>query len=130
MRCKSVAFCLVLVSLPLRLTLDSVRIINPLSGLSRDALGAKVDKFCDNYGFQAERDLFYRGALAAQHPNDYERLSELSTQDKAALGEEVTHKWTQSGTLWFSVAMLSLGSMIQGWVSPIPISGVVQGHVP
>ncbi|WQF82747.1 Putative major facilitator, sugar transporter, major facilitator superfamily [Colletotrichum destructivum] len=91
------------------------RIRNPLLGISKPDLVAQVDAFCREFGFPDKQDVFLRGALAAQHPDLYESLDELTDDDRRALGREVTHRWHLPRDLYLSVALCSLGSAIQGW---------------
>lgn len=91
------------------------RIRNPLAGISRDQLRNQVSGFCENYGFQEKEEEFFRGALAAQNPNSYEDIDLLTEEDKYHLRREVTHKWHLPKALYYSIALCSLGSAIQGW---------------
>lgn len=55
-----------------------------------------VEAFCQQHGFQDEVDLFYRGALAAQRPKQFEDIKQLSEEDKAALRYERDRECSQS----------------------------------
>ena len=74
-----------------------------------------MDTFCDTHGFQSDTELFRRGAIAAQHATDFETCYDISESDKSILRRARDHRWDQPFTLWFSVAVLSLGAMVQGW---------------
>ncbi|KAJ3534007.1 hypothetical protein NM208_g7722 [Fusarium decemcellulare] len=91
------------------------KIRNPLAGIPRADLRTQVTAFCQDYGFQDKLDVFYRGALAAQNPDAYETVDELTEDDKYFLGREITHKWHLPRSLYYSIALCSLGSAIQGW---------------
>ncbi|PVI01711.1 hypothetical protein DM02DRAFT_717722 [Periconia macrospinosa] len=93
----------------------NARIVNPLAGISRGALRFKVDGFCDSWGFQEKREIFWKGALAAQNPDIVDELPELNDEDKHHIRREVTHKWHLPKSLYFSIAICSLGSAVQGW---------------
>lgn len=93
----------------------NAKIVNPLAGLSRDALKHKVDGFCDSWGFEEKRDIFWKGALAAQNPETVDELIELNDEDKYHIRREVTHRWHLPKDLYFAIAICSLGSAIQGW---------------
>ncbi|TEA20590.1 putative polyol transporter 1 [Colletotrichum sidae] len=93
----------------------NAKIRNPLVGLSRSDLRVQVAGFCQEFGFRDREDVFYRGALAAQNPEAYESVNELTEDDKLALRREVTHKWHLPKDLYYSIALCSLGSAIQGW---------------
>ncbi|KAK1673169.1 hypothetical protein BDP55DRAFT_717611, partial [Colletotrichum godetiae] len=91
------------------------KIHNPLIGVSKSDLRVQVSGFCREYGFREKEDVFYRGALAAQNPDTYNSLEELTEDDKNVLRREVTHKWHLPRDLYCSIALCSLGSAIQGW---------------
>ncbi|ROV92581.1 hypothetical protein VMCG_08959 [Cytospora schulzeri] len=93
----------------------NARILNPLIGLTKSELRAQVAMFCQNFGFEEKVEVFYRGALAAQNPDCYEDIEELTPEDKTLLRREVTHKWHLPRHLYFTIALCSLGSAIQGW---------------
>ncbi|KAI1775391.1 hypothetical protein F4818DRAFT_441488 [Hypoxylon cercidicola] len=95
----------------------NARIINPLAGISKDNLRLQVESFCIDHGFQGKEDIFFRGALAAQHPveEDYMKIPELTDDDKFALKREITHKWHLPRRLYYAIALCSLGSALQGW---------------
>ncbi len=77
-------------------------VLNPLVGMSRDQLLAEVDAFVDNFGFQADRDVFRRGALVAQRPKDFEYIDGLTGDDRTALANERDHIWRQPRALVIS----------------------------
>ncbi|KAF2642338.1 hypothetical protein P280DRAFT_540157 [Massarina eburnea CBS 473.64] len=93
----------------------NAKIVNPLAGIPKDTLRHKVDAFCESWGFQEERDVFWKGALAAQNPTTVEELQELDEEDKYHIRREVTHRWHLPKDLYFAIAICSLGSAIQGW---------------
>ncbi|KAH8680441.1 membrane transporter D1 [Ilyonectria robusta] len=93
----------------------NARIRNPLIGISKQDLRLQTDAFCHDNGFQGKEDVFYRGALAAQNPQTYEALEDLTEEDKHFLQREVTHKWHLPRQMYFAIALCSLGSAIQGW---------------
>lgn len=84
-------------------------------GISKDNLQSQVRAFCREYGFEDKEDTFFRGALAAQNPRDYEDIPELTDDDKYWLRREVTNRWHLPGALYYTIALCSLGSAIQGW---------------
>ncbi|KAJ9136826.1 hypothetical protein NKR23_g9509 [Pleurostoma richardsiae] len=93
----------------------NAKIRNPLMGISKSDLRANVSRFCQQYGFTEKEDVFFRGALAAQNPDNYQGLPELTDEDKYWLEREVSHKWHLPRPLYYSIALCSLGSAIQGW---------------
>ncbi|KAJ5257049.1 hypothetical protein N7478_013153 [Penicillium angulare] len=93
----------------------NARILNPLAGISRDDLHDRVLRFCQEYGFTDQVQVFQKGALAAQNQRSFEEISELNEEDKYHLRREHTNKWHLPKDLYFSIALCSLGSAIQGW---------------
>ncbi|KAF4814576.1 putative polyol transporter 1 [Colletotrichum tropicale] len=93
----------------------NAKIRNPLIGISSSDLRVQVTGFCREFGFEEKEDVFYRGALAAQNPENYESIDDLTEEDKHVLRREVTHKWHLPKDLYYSIALCSLGSAIQGW---------------
>jgi hypothetical protein len=61
-------------------------------------------------------DLIRKGALVAGNPNDFESISELSEEEKAALRMEHTNKWKQTKTMYALVICCSMAAVVQGWV--------------
>lgn len=98
-----------------KLTNPHLRIWNPLVGISRDNLYSQVSAFCSEYGFTHKQDIFFRGALAAQNPTTYDSLPDLTPDDKLWLQRESTHRWTLPRSLYFTIALCSLGSAVQRW---------------
>ncbi|KAI8283469.1 hypothetical protein K4K56_010644 [Colletotrichum sp. SAR 10_98] len=93
----------------------NAKIRNPLIGISSSDLRVQVTGFCREFGFEEKENVFYRGALAAQNPENYESIDDLTEEDKHVLRREVTHKWHLPKDLYYSIALCSLGSAIQGW---------------
>ncbi|OAQ75465.1 sugar porter (SP) family MFS transporter [Purpureocillium lilacinum] len=95
----------------------NAKIWNPLMGISKDNLRSQVNAFCGEYGFTDKQDIFFRGALAAQnpHPDTIASIPEFTDDDRYWLQREITHRWHLPRALYFTVALCSLGSAIQGW---------------
>jgi hypothetical protein len=108
------------------------RIYNPLAGLSKTQLFINVTHFCEAYGLEDKIDTFKKAALLAQSPLNFESIDELDEEDKYYLRRETTRKllvgccghcetdihadrWHLPKALYFSIALCSLGSAIQGW---------------
>jgi MFS family permease len=64
---------------------------------------------------QDKENVFFRGALVAQSPGLFEEIEELSEEDKYHLRREITNPWRLPAALYYTVAVCSLGSAIQGW---------------
>jgi len=69
------------------------RIINPLSGIPKDELLAQVSQFCADAGLEGKEPIFYKGALVAQSPEEFENMSELDDDDKYHLRREKTSEF-------------------------------------
>ena len=83
---------------------------------------ADVDAFTEKHGLSEHRDSFRRGALVAQasnRPDGFEKITELSEEEKAVLRKEVTHRWDQPFMLYF-LGLLCAGSAIVQICHPFP----------
>lgn len=60
-------------------------------------------------------DLFGRAALVARNPNEFDTITELDDQERAALAYEKAHKWHGPFMLWYSIALCAIGAATQGW---------------
>lgn len=93
----------------------NARIRNPLKDLTKEELQSDVTKFCETYGFQEEEEVFQKGALVAQQPDQFEEMPELSVKDKYHLRRETTHRWHLPRKLYICIAIVSLADIINGW---------------
>ena len=59
--------------------------------------------------------LMRKGALVAQDPPSFESIEELDHVERAALRDEVLHRWRQPKSLYFTVILCSVGAAVQGW---------------
>ncbi|CAI7649090.1 unnamed protein product [Penicillium pancosmium] len=77
----------------------NARISNPLAGIAKVDLYDRVLRFCQEFGFEDHIETFQKGALAAQNPNSFEDLSELTEEDKYHLRREYTpiQGWDNTG---------------------------------
>ncbi|KAK4653040.1 hypothetical protein QC762_504520 [Podospora pseudocomata] len=94
------------------------RIKNPLEGIPRDQLMLRVEAFCEEKGLAQHVQLFRKGALVAQNPDDYDRIDgteALDEAEKKALRDEVEHKWRLPAKLFLTIATCSIGAAVQGW---------------
>ncbi|GAA6035276.1 hypothetical protein NBRC10512_004673 [Rhodotorula toruloides] len=87
---------------------------NPLMNKSESELCRDVDEFVERTGMTDIRKLLYRAALVAQDRHNFERLHQLSEEEKVFLREEKTHKWRQTKTLYWQIFMCSMGAVVQG----------------
>lgn len=77
-------------------------------GLTKSELRTQVAAFSREFGFEDKEEVFFRGALAAQHPGRCEDIEELSPEDKALLRREVTHKWHLPRHMYFTIISVVL----------------------
>lgn len=91
------------------------RISNPLAKLSKAQLLDDAENFARAKGLEDEVDLIKRGALLAQNPAGFEHIDELSTEEKAAIDNEIKHKWSHPLTLYLTIFLCSIGAATQGW---------------
>ncbi|KAI5991233.1 hypothetical protein EDD15DRAFT_2548547 [Pisolithus albus] len=73
-----------------------------------------VEIFARERGLTHIVDDLKRGALLAQDPKAYKRYNYYSEADIRHVEDEVYHKWSQTGTLYYVVIMSSLAAAIQG----------------
>ncbi|OQE27314.1 hypothetical protein PENSTE_c004G07065 [Penicillium steckii] len=93
----------------------NARIYNPLAGIAKVDLYDRALRFCQEFGFEDHVETFQKGALVAQNQKEFESLDELTEEDKYHLRREYTHKWHLPKDLYYSIALCSLGSAVQGW---------------
>ncbi|KZL70342.1 plastidic glucose transporter 4 [Colletotrichum tofieldiae] len=90
---------------------------NPLVGLTLDELVVDADSFTESKGLQEHRDIFRKGAMAAQvinRPDGFESITALNEEEKAVLRREVTHRWSQPKSLYFLCALCAGSAIVQG----------------
>ncbi|KAL9937144.1 hypothetical protein V8E36_004379 [Tilletia maclaganii] len=88
---------------------------NPLHGIPRDALFARVEKFAADKNLTSETDLLKKGALIAQNPAEFRSIDILSDEEKHAIEHEYSNKWSHPLTLYFTIFLCSVGAATQGW---------------
>lgn len=93
----------------------SARIHNPLAGIPKAQLQSQVDDFVNQAGLQEYTSAFRKGALVAQEPANFESMQELDEADKAALRREAANRWDLPRRLYLTIAIASVGAMVQGW---------------
>ncbi|KAF9653442.1 hypothetical protein BDM02DRAFT_3182955 [Thelephora ganbajun] len=93
----------------------SVKIKNPLTGISKDQLLSDVGQFAKERDMTDILDLLKKGALVAQDPSSFETIKELDENEKISLRREITHKWSQPRVLYLTIILCSIGAAVQGW---------------
>lgn len=78
---------------------------NPLAGVPKEKLMQDVEDFCRQYELTDDIEIFQKGALVAQEPENYENMAELSTEDKRWLTMETDQKWHHPWRLYWLVCM-------------------------
>ncbi|KAE8257091.1 hypothetical protein A4X13_0g2587 [Tilletia indica] len=88
---------------------------NPLHGIPREALFAKVDKFAAEKNLTSEIDLLRKGALVAQNPADFQSIDILTQEERDVIQHEYQNKWAHPMTLYVTIFLCSVGAATQGW---------------
>ncbi|KAJ7087537.1 hypothetical protein B0H15DRAFT_922933 [Mycena belliarum] len=106
------------------LTSANNKLANPLQGIPREQLIADVDRFAEDFGLKHLTTELRKGALVAQDPTAFESIDILDEDDKYHLRREITHRYKQTGTLYYAlipaafamqmVIMSSLAAAVQG----------------
>ncbi|KAJ7136496.1 hypothetical protein C8R43DRAFT_1020410 [Mycena crocata] len=95
-------------------TAANAKLANPLKGIPREQLMRDVDRFAEEKGLKHLIPELRKGALVAQDPLLFENIDILEEDDLYHLRREVTHKYAQTGTLYYMVVMASLAAAVQG----------------
>ncbi|KAJ6565818.1 hypothetical protein DFH09DRAFT_1363614 [Mycena vulgaris] len=96
------------------LTSLNAKLANPLRGVPREQLLRDVDQFAEEKGLKHLSAELRKGALVAQDPLAFESIDILDEDDKYHLRREITHKYSQTKTLYYMVVMSSLAAAVQG----------------
>jgi hypothetical protein len=96
----------------------TIRIQNPLEGISRNQLLRRVEAFAVEHGLVEHIPMLRKGALVAQDPEGYENITgdeALNDLEKKTLRDEIEHKWRLPKKLFLTIATCSIGAAVQGW---------------
>ena len=74
---------------------------------------ADVEEFAREKDLTDITPLLKRGALVAQNPTAFEHIPSLLPEEREVLALEVTHKWKQPKSLYFTIALCSVGAAVQ-----------------
>ncbi|KAF2163838.1 hypothetical protein M409DRAFT_25614 [Zasmidium cellare ATCC 36951] len=88
---------------------------NPLAGIPKAQLFQDVESYAVEHHLTEVVDLLKKGALVSQSPNDIDSIEELTDDERRVLHEEKTRKWHHPRTLYYLIALNSVGAAIQGW---------------
>ncbi|KAK3081242.1 hypothetical protein LTS18_008742 [Coniosporium uncinatum] len=91
------------------------KIKNPLAGIPHDILMRQVEDFARDRDLSDMTDLLKRGALVAQNPAEFDTIPGITEPEREALAAEITHKWRQPRSMYFTVILCSIGAAVQGW---------------
>ena len=86
-----------------------------MAGVPRATLLHDVEEFARDANLSEHIPLFQKGALVAQDPAALEKVFELDQVERAALRDEVLHRWRQPRALYLTVILCSVGAAVQGW---------------
>ncbi|EGN94806.1 hypothetical protein SERLA73DRAFT_187864 [Serpula lacrymans var. lacrymans S7.3] len=92
----------------------SAKLANPLRGIPYNQLMTDVEIFAQERGLEDIVDELKKGALVAQDPTALDHHDAFTEEDKRVLRMEVTHKWTQTKSLYYMVFMSSMAAAVQG----------------
>lgn len=92
----------------------NAKLANPLSGLSHEQLMASGAEFARTHGLGHLEEVFKKGALAAQDPLAFEKVSYFTEDDKNIFRRELTHRWDHPSTLYYLVILCSVAAAVQG----------------
>lgn len=74
-----------------------------------------VEAFATENGFLDDLGLLRRAALVARDPVNMDKVPGITEDEKAAISNEVLHKWRQPKVLYFTIILCSVGAAVQGW---------------
>ncbi|KAF4966682.1 hypothetical protein FSARC_5671 [Fusarium sarcochroum] len=91
---------------------------NPLANMTHDELIEDVERFAHQKDLTLYLNFLRKGALLAKvinTPRGYERIEELSEEEKRTLRDEDDHRWSsQPWTLYFLCAVCAGCAIVQG----------------
>ncbi|CAI6234895.1 unnamed protein product [Periconia digitata] len=92
-----------------------IAVHNPLKRQSVETVATDAATFAEANGMADKVTLFTKAALVARDPENFESLSELAEDERAALIYEREHIWHGSKMLWYSIGLCAVGAATQGW---------------
>lgn len=93
----------------------SSKIQNPLIHMTEDEMLRDIDSFSKEHGFEEHLPLLRKGALVARDPANFAAVEGITDEERAAISNEVLHKWRQPKILYFTIILCSIGAAVQGW---------------
>ncbi|KAH8556074.1 hypothetical protein BGW37DRAFT_450874 [Umbelopsis sp. PMI_123] len=65
-------------------------------------------------GLEDYADVIKRGALLANDPDNWEKRTDITEEEKEVLRREVTHRWHQPAQMYFLAAVGAMAACVQG----------------
>ncbi|KAM5430706.1 hypothetical protein McanMca71_005218 [Microsporum canis] len=93
----------------------TAKVQNPLADIPKRRLLSDVDEFATRYGMEDSLPLLRKGALIARDPANFETVEGLTEDERECIRREVTHKWHQPWSMYFTIILCSIGAAVQGW---------------
>ncbi|OAL73918.1 hypothetical protein A7D00_1946 [Trichophyton violaceum] len=93
----------------------SAKVQNPLASIPKRQLLRDVDEFATKYGIEDALPLLRKGALIAKDPANFETVEGLTDDERDSIRREITHKWRQPWSMYFTIILCSIGAAVQGW---------------
>ncbi|EEQ27911.1 sugar transporter [Microsporum canis CBS 113480] len=90
------------------------RVQNPLADIPKRRLLSDVDEFATRYGMEDSLPLLRKGALIARDPANFETVEGLTEDERECIRREVTHKWHQPWSMYFTIILCSIGAAVHG----------------
>ncbi|KAJ7023869.1 hypothetical protein C8F04DRAFT_174813, partial [Mycena alexandri] len=94
----------------------NAKLANPLRGVSREQLIRDAERFAEEKELNHLSAELQKGALVAQDPEAFESIDLLSEDDEYHLRRETTHRYHQTGALYYVRSEFSLGR----WYASVP----------
>ena len=72
-----------------------------------------VEDFANEHQLTDIFPLLKKGALVARDPQNFSDVPDITQAEAAAIDDEVTHKWRQPKSLYFTIILCSIGAAVQ-----------------
>ncbi|KAG0144642.1 hypothetical protein CROQUDRAFT_134230 [Cronartium quercuum f. sp. fusiforme G11] len=92
----------------------SVKLENPLAGLSISELETEAMVFCAQNGLNEEVENFKRGAVLAGDPRNLDRITNISADERMYIEWEKINRWKQPMIMYYIAIISSMAAIVQG----------------
>jgi len=95
----------------------NMKINNPLDGYTESELRAMGSNYAKMHGIAEPEDVraFELGAVLAQNPEDFRRISnDTSPEEMAVLEKEYKNRWSQPAIMYLVIILCSTCAAVQG----------------